>query len=199
MSILLATVALGSLLGLAIPYHRQKAVPNWPSSITLNTIISILPTLLRAGHLHANADALSPQKWVSFRSERQIHRISLFDRGTRGPLGALVSILHTSTWSTVSILGGVLMVLAVAIGPFGQQLLSFDRCQLPSRSIEASIPRLAHVLYRLYEPGLVFTNRWTTPGSASFVFAGIYAPQANIIPITCTSGNCSLPKHRALG
>lgn len=198
MSILLALLALGGLLGLVIPYHGQKAVPNWPSTITLNTIISILANFLKAGLIYATAEALSQQKWISFRSERQIHHMSLFDRASRGPTGALVLMFHKSTWSAMSILGAALVFLAVAIGPFAQQLLSFKSCQLQSRSAQASIPRLAMYAVNSLNPIESSDTGGPRQDMQASVFAGIYAPQANIIPIACPSGNCSFTEYRTL-
>jgi hypothetical protein len=94
----------------------------------------------------------------------------------------------------MSIFGAVIMVLAVAIGPFAQQLLSVRNCMIPSQTTFATIPRQATYFdFGEYSLGGPYYDR--PPFSMqSSIYAAIYAPQANTVPITCASGNCSFPE-----
>jgi Protein of unknown function (DUF3176) len=189
-----AICAFGGIFALIYTYREPKPQPSWPSQITLNTVISILSVILKTGIVVATAEALSQQKWVWFRRERHLIDIPIFDQATRGPWGSLVLLLHPSTWGFMSIFGAVIMVLAVAIGPFAQRLLSVRNCMIPSQTTFAIIPRQATYFdFGEYSFGGPYYDR--PPFSMqSSIYAAIYAPQANTVPIICASGNCSFPE-----
>lgn len=54
-AIAISIAALCAMFGLVYPYRTPRAIPNWPSGITLNAVISILSFILRAGIRHCDS------------------------------------------------------------------------------------------------------------------------------------------------
>lgn len=134
-AILVAILAFLGLLFLSLTYRIRKKQPDWPNSITLNTIMSILIVLLRAALGYVIAECLGQQKWLSFRQkDRSLIDLDNYDRATRGPVGSLLLLGHPSTWSLRPVAGILLMMLSVGIGPVSQQLISFENCLLSTTS-----------------------------------------------------------------
>ena len=115
------------IFALIYPYRIRRPIPDWPSAVTLNAIISVLSVIVRAGLVVAAAEALSQQKWIWLRRKRKLKDISAFDRASRGPGCSLLLLLNPFGWSAMSIPGALLIILTVAIGPFCAAAGSFHK------------------------------------------------------------------------
>lgn len=94
-----------SLMGLVgvflvLSHVDDKPVPNWVLEIgsvefkvTINSVISILATLVKSSLLVPLAAALSQQKWLWFQgSAQKLSYFQQFDAANKGPLGSLILI-----------------------------------------------------------------------------------------------------------
>ncbi|KAK5688815.1 hypothetical protein LTS10_000793 [Elasticomyces elasticus] len=95
------------------------------SDISPNTLISILATLNRSSLLLYVTQGIAQLKWPYF--QRQIHRLSdlqLFDDASRGPLGSLYLLWSVNIKAIVACMGAMIVVLALLVEPFAQQMIA---------------------------------------------------------------------------
>lgn len=97
-----------SLIGLLgifalLTYIAERPVPNWRVSktrlnpvefrVTINSVLSILATLVKSSLFVPLAAALGQQKWLWFQGGAQkLSDFQQFDAANRGPLGSLILI-----------------------------------------------------------------------------------------------------------
>lgn len=84
-------LAVGVLAAIFITLHHfdGRNVPTWPVSLTLNSLVAIYATILRALLLFAMAEVLSQEKWYWFRRPRPLRHLDDFDLASRGVLGSI--------------------------------------------------------------------------------------------------------------
>ncbi|KAK5768825.1 hypothetical protein LTS12_000885 [Elasticomyces elasticus] len=95
------------------------------SDINPNTLISILATLNRSSLLLYVTQGIAQLKWPYF--QRRIHRLSdlqVFDDASRGPLGSLYLLWSVNIKATMACLGAMIVVLALLMEPFTQQIIA---------------------------------------------------------------------------
>lgn len=89
LSCVIATILFLALV-LVLYYFNNKAIPQWPSGLTVNTIVALLSTLCRALTYLPLAEGLSQLKWNWFiGKQRPLRDITYFDEASRGAWGAL--------------------------------------------------------------------------------------------------------------
>lgn len=69
-----------------------KPVPEWPYGITLNALVSVLSTAMKAGMVCIATEALSQLKWSWFNQGNKLSDLALLDAASRGPVGALIAL-----------------------------------------------------------------------------------------------------------
>ena len=80
---------------LAIVYPRQGLpLPQWPYSISVNSLIAVLTVIMKAAVLLVTAEGLSQLKWQWFRRERPLAHLVTYDKASRGPWGSLELMLE---------------------------------------------------------------------------------------------------------
>lgn len=122
-----------SIVGVLIAY-RDKSLSSWNAAfgITLNTLVATLSTLSKTALLVPVASCLSQLKWIHIvTASRTLNEVQVFDDASRGPWGSLTLIWKIHIKAKLAAWGSIITLLALAMSPFAQQLLSF-----PSRSIE---------------------------------------------------------------
>lgn len=78
---------------------NHKPSPNWPSGITVNTVVASLSTVARTAFTVPVAEGLSQCKWNWFKKRpRPIEDFSLFDEASRGPWGSVCLLFRTKGW-----------------------------------------------------------------------------------------------------
>lgn len=113
---------------------NDKPLASWHFSISLNAVISALVVATKAALIYTTACCIGQLKWQHF--QHSLHRRSLydlktFDEASKGPLGALKLVLRLRHISLIAWLGGIIVVAAVFVEVFGQQVLVYK-----SRSVE---------------------------------------------------------------
>lgn len=182
-------VALGTLL----PYHA-KPLPQWPLRITINALISVYPTVLKAAITAVLSSGLAQLQWALFTSPRPLHDAVRYDEATRGPWGALQILWFHRLRQPLAALGALLVVLTVAFDPFVQQLLRTVSCSIRSDQEQehAALPRTNlfgdfvtnNSLRASYSSGEVDMRLATQDGLISSGTTQV---------AQCPTGNCTFP------
>ena len=77
-------IALAGII-LVLGLHNGKPLPKWPYSITPNSLISTLVTVMKAMMLAVLASGLSQTKWLWFKEARPLEHYSIYDKASQGP------------------------------------------------------------------------------------------------------------------
>ena len=178
-------IAIGAIL---IAYDQQRS-PQLRFGLTLNAIISILATAMKAGLVFAVASSISQLKWCWMQKiPRPLRDLQRFDEASRGFSGAFTMLFTRSARSLASV-GAVITILAVAIDPFVQQLAAY-----PIRTV------LTPSSSTLTKRSTVFnTNSLSTPFMSAVEAAFWSEPSQFARNPTCASGNCTWPPFRSVG
>ncbi|KAK2765074.1 hypothetical protein FQN54_008773 [Arachnomyces sp. PD_36] len=139
-----------------------RPIFDW-KSVTLNAIIAVVSVSMKASLTFAVAELIGQWKWILFsRESRPLIDFERIDLATRGPLGSL-SILWRMNGLWRLQLGGLIIVLAIALEPFTQQLLQleegieFIETSLADQPHAARTPRV-----EMYSLGFAIANRTTS-------------------------------------
>jgi hypothetical protein len=99
--ILCCALSIVSLIVLTIILRKfdNKPLPNWPSGITLNTVLACVATLCRTTLLVPVTEGLGQAKWTWFKKKpRPLRDFEAFDKASRGLGGSLTLLAHTKGW-----------------------------------------------------------------------------------------------------
>lgn len=173
-----------AIIGLLIHYDN-KEIPDFPSGLTLNTIISILGVGSKSALMFAVAATMSQSKWCWFYTpqsdrKRRLEDIQFLDEASRGPLGSLC-MLFTQTSLSLAAIGAVIVVLCIAYDPFVQQGISYITTST-NISHEATLRQSIAVpyLYSIPDP------------ATRAVYTGIYSDAVSFQRKPyCPTGNCT--------
>ncbi|OTB01112.1 hypothetical protein M426DRAFT_266618 [Hypoxylon sp. CI-4A] len=130
-----------------LSWYNGQRVPEWSFSINLNTLIALISTIIRAMMLVSVAEIISQTKWDWFSRSRPLSHMKNFDEASRSISGSL-GLLFVAPGSILGVLGALITILSVGIGPFTQQAIKTIPCIQTHRELEASLP-LAH-----FAPGM---------------------------------------------
>ncbi|KAE9968535.1 hypothetical protein BLS_005806 [Venturia inaequalis] len=173
-------------------------------SISLNTLIAILSTLLRT--------VISQIKWMAYTQPQSMSNLARFDGASRGPWGSLLLLFNMNQISLAAI-GCVVMIFSLAIGPFTQQAIKTTVCEKHMISADSSIP-VARIVHDV-PPGV---QNWTSSSNASYisqlprqygvpgteidfetkaaVLSGLTVrpvDNSSAFAVHCSTGNCTFP------
>lgn len=197
-SIFVATGLIVATYSILSHFNGQK-VPEWAFSINLNTLIALISTIMRAAMLVGVAEIISQTKWTWFSRPRPLSHLEYFDAASRSVSGSL-SLLFVAPGSIFGVLGALITILSLGIGPFTQQAIKTVGCLQIHDDMNASIP-LAHFI-----PG---NNTYYRIGAGSFelqvdmkgtMVNGIVNPTGNDTAISpvCATGNCTFPSYQGI-
>lgn len=117
---------------------QNKPVPDWPSGITVNAVLSVLVTVMKGATGIIIAECLSQLKWRWFQRERRLIDFIIWDEASRGAWGARRLLLTPRGWF-LGYLGAFAFLSAFIIGPTIQQTVEV-RVRQVEMSINASVP-----------------------------------------------------------
>ncbi|KAK0732165.1 hypothetical protein B0H67DRAFT_640464 [Lasiosphaeris hirsuta] len=197
--ILAVFVAGGSIAAIIflLVYFDGRRVPEWPYTINLTTLVSIIMTVFKAALLATVAEIISQEKWTWFQKGRRLIDLQRFDEASRGSLGSL-KFFATIPKTVIATLAAAVTLVSLAIGPFSQQAIKTVTCQQSSPSGVASIPvaniadggsfRYGAGLYRLY------------PDVQAALINGLTNPlgEDSAMAANCSTGNCTFPEYNAI-
>ncbi|KAK8075524.1 hypothetical protein PG997_010187 [Apiospora hydei] len=180
-------VALGTLL----PYHG-KPLPQWPYRITINSLLSVYSTALKAAIGLVLSSGIAQLQWAWFTTQRSLYDVVRYDEATRGPWGSLRIIWAHRLRQPLTALGALVMVLIIAVEPFVQQILRTVDCSFHLDHERATIPRanvygdlvLEKASHELFQRDAIELR--------SAIFDGVGA--AGTMQVAgCGTGNCTFP------
>ncbi|ERF71653.1 hypothetical protein EPUS_00642 [Endocarpon pusillum Z07020] len=196
------TIAVASLasIGILLGIYGERPTSAWTYTITLNSVLSTLATVMKGSTLLPVGACLSQLKWTWYHHEkRSLLHFQLFDAASRGPLGAASLLYQIHSWHLASI-GAIVTLIALVSDAFIQQSVLY-----PSRTINetASVP-----FSQSY--GLVSTYRGRSQGYAyeveqsmkAAIYNGIFYHNASVtgtgVSANCPTGNCTFPEYASL-
>ncbi|KAL1615635.1 hypothetical protein SLS54_008902 [Diplodia seriata] len=178
-----------------------RPLPHWPMSITLNSFISILATIVKAAMVVPIAEGISQLKWLWFKKAGVLKDIQTFDEASRGMWGSLKLLLGTKGVHLAK-LGAFLTVFSLAVDPFIQQIVSYPIKMVPSE-INSTIP--IGRTYSDYAPGGIMALKNPTLSMKAAISTGLYDTSADpladfdVTPY-CPTGNCTWTEpYQSLG
>ena len=74
---------------LTLRIHEGRPLPDWPLSITINSLVSVFSTIMGMTLFVPLAEGISQAKWHWFQNYHPLSDMEVYDRGSRGPWGAL--------------------------------------------------------------------------------------------------------------
>ncbi|XXH05686.1 hypothetical protein Hte_012121 [Hypoxylon texense] len=198
-AMLISWAAVGAILGVLARFNGA-ALPAWPYYITLNALIALLAAIATATLGVALQSGLSQLKWIRFREGRApLADMEAFDEASRGTWGAL-KLLATMRGGWLGSFGAVVAIVALALGPFAQQVVTYE-----SRSVEspegASINRALNYTGAL--PGKTSSTGFVPIlPLKSAVYNGLFAESGRpgaALAFACPTGNCTWEPYETLG
>ena len=83
-------VALTAIVATLYP-HQDQPLPQWPYSLSINTLVAVYVAILKGAILLVTAEGLSQMKWAWFRRKRPLEDLASYDMASRGPWVSLCS------------------------------------------------------------------------------------------------------------
>jgi hypothetical protein len=180
------------------PLSQSESYLNWTNVLgKVSSAALIVPT----------SEALGQLKWNWFHESKAMWDFEIFDKASRGPLGALMLLFRTKGRSLAA-LGALLIVLLLAIDTFSQQVVTFPN-EWTLHEIPGEIPYVVR-----YDPPyqMEFQGGWETSiynsdvmpvvqqflyrnGSKPTPFGTSFRPD---IPLSCPTSNCTWPTYDTL-
>ncbi|TID14532.1 hypothetical protein E2P81_ATG08484 [Venturia nashicola] len=207
-SFLFAAACFVAIAIILAKYNGQEQ-PDWKYSLNLSTLVAILSTLLRTSLVVVVEEIVGQLKWLWYKTTRPLRHLSDFDQAARSPWGSLLLPFRIKRVN-LALLGALIVVLSLAIGPFTQQAIKNVSCEtdLPfdksgnsntSRST-AKIPIAHQVLgssATRYGAGL-----WSMASDVKgAIVNGLSDPTGNLSAVSavCGTGNCTFPDYSSAG
>ncbi|KAF2136392.1 uncharacterized protein K452DRAFT_292425 [Aplosporella prunicola CBS 121167] len=190
----LSAFALAAIVAL-LATCDNKPLPRWPMSITLNSFVSILATIMKACLVVPVAEGISQLKWLWFKKAGILQDIQTFDEASRGLFGSMKLLLSTRGVHLAK-LGALLSVIVLAIDPFVQQIVTYPSRTVPGAIHNATIPVATG--YDGYAPGGIMGTKDPTLAIKAAVYSGLYGSDMTgnggsdfaVTPF-CSTGNCT--------
>jgi hypothetical protein len=180
---------------IALPaYYNNQILKQWPYDISLNTIIALLSTFMRASMLLVVAELVGQMGWQALRQPRPVSDIHHFNEASRGILGA-IKLFWSVPPRLVSIVAAIVIVLSPAIAPFSQQAVATVPCARTVEGSQASLP----VSHFVPHPKSLY-SKTSASGEVSgdmkaAMLNGLVNPTGKDTAVlaTCATGNCTFP------
>lgn len=105
----------------------------WHLDLQPSTVLSILTTACQSSLMFSVAEIIGFSKWFYFmRRSRYLKEFDVFDSASRGPLGSLNLLRpgRSGLRPWIAYTGASITILALAMGPFSQQIISLRDSQV---------------------------------------------------------------------
>ncbi|KAI1874303.1 uncharacterized protein JN550_002882 [Neoarthrinium moseri] len=191
---LISAIALAIIIAV-VAITDGKPLPTWPMHITLNSFVSFMSTLMKAAAVVPVAECISQLKWLWFRRAGAVHDIQTFDEASRGTWGS-AKLLFVTRGIHLAKLGALITIIMLAIDPFVQQVITYQKEPIMSTHSNSSVPIAS--MYSDYSFGSMMALREPTMTMKAAINNGMYdtadTPQLDFpISATCATGNCTWP------
>ncbi|KAF4618977.1 hypothetical protein G7Y89_g14870 [Cudoniella acicularis] len=188
--------AVGSIISILASFN-SRPLPEWPYSLTLNTVIALLAALANVSLAVPVSNGISQLKWNHFkRGNARLGDLELFDEASRGPWGGW-KLLFLIRNRPLASFGAIAMIAASSIGPFSQQVATY-----PIRTVATNQSAILPVAVN-------YTGFYSGPSSSGYhpllpmksaVYNGLFSESNPLAPLsaTCETGNCTWPVINSL-
>ncbi|KAB8069299.1 hypothetical protein BDV29DRAFT_183023 [Aspergillus leporis] len=200
--ILSCLIAIASLVAIIVVLHNYdgKPMPDWPYGITLNAVISVLTTLMKAAMAYPITEALSQLKWSWFSRGNKLSDLALLDAASRGAIGAALVLMRFIPRYLVTV-GCFVLVVAAAIAPFVQQVIAIN--MRPVHSPNPSSVQICNTsTYTDYGEGAGPGQNEVPLSTLASIYTGIFQGQStgsHSVIMSCPTGNCTFVPYQSLG
>ncbi|KAK4231501.1 hypothetical protein QBC38DRAFT_224397 [Podospora fimiseda] len=133
----LLSVACIIIVAAILKAYDGKKPPSVPGDISLNAIVSVLSTISKSSLIFSVSAAIGQMKWDWYEHEPQrLYDLEIFDEASRGPLGAAKLLLRRQIVTSAASVGAVILILALAVDPFVQQVVGFGNKKIHVQSTD---------------------------------------------------------------
>lgn len=214
--LVLALVAVACLGGVVARFDGE-ALAEWPSrAVTLNAVVAVLVTVGTAGMSVALASGMGQMKWVRFKQGRApLSDLEYYDEASRGAWGGLgllfrmrggcVFPISVGLWEANGLtcrcrvtgsFGAMIMVLAVFMSPFAQQIVAY---RFRTAMVDSGAVSWRALGYDLAVSG----NGGFLPvmSMKAAVYDGLLSGDSeprSRLPVECATGNCTFGEIETL-
>ncbi|KAI2640860.1 hypothetical protein GGS26DRAFT_180332 [Hypomontagnella submonticulosa] len=182
-----------------LSHYNEQKVPEWPFSINLNTLVALISTIMRAAMLVGVAEVISQTKWTWFSRPRPLSHLQYFDAASRSVSGSL-SLLFVAPGSTLGVIGALVTILSLGMGPFAQQAIKTVSCRQTHTEVNATLP-VAHFVPGYGSYYRVGAGLWEVEiDMKGTMVNGIADPTSKDLGVvaTCPTGNCTFTRHNGI-
>ena len=142
---------------------QDKPLDHWRFPIQPNSMVSIFSTLSNFALLLGVREGLSQLKWIYFQKKRhRLFDLQIFDDASRGPIGSLRLLWMLRLQITLASVGAIVTIVSLAMGPFTQQVLSYDVVTVNTPNSSVSLPAA-----KVYNYNLNFSDGMISPEPTS--------------------------------
>ena len=176
---------------------NNQPLSSWRLSISLNAVISALVVATKAALIYTTASCIGQLKWQHFQHSmrrRSLYDLITFDEASKGPLGAAKLVCRLRQISWAAWLGAVIVVAAVFVEVFGQQVLRFE-----SRSVEVegAVARFASTQHLMSQDGW-YLDYTMMSELQKLMLTAIFRGEATP-GFECETAECTWPASATLG
>ncbi|KAI5358121.1 hypothetical protein Slin14017_G114820 [Septoria linicola] len=109
-------------------------------SITPNALIAIITTFSKSALLLPVAECIAQMKWPYFQQQAHLAwHLQVFDDLSRGPLRSMKLPWRLNIHTRMASLGAVITILALAVEPFTQQVITYEGLDTKASNLSSSI------------------------------------------------------------
>lgn len=194
--LLLATSTL-TLTTTTLLLLNNKPLSSWRLSISLNAVISALVVATKAALIYTAACCIGQLKWQHFQHSlrrRSLYDLKTFDEASKGPLGAIKLVCRLRNISWTACLGGIIVVAAVFVEVFGQQVLRFENRRA---EVEGAVARFASTQHLAAQDGW-YSDYTMMSELQKLMLTAIFRGEATP-GFECETAECTWPASATLG
>ncbi|KAL5358280.1 hypothetical protein BJX96DRAFT_163644 [Aspergillus floccosus] len=194
--------SLASFIGIVVVlcYYNGRPMPDWPYGVTLNAVLSILSTVMKATMALCVSECLGQLKWSWFQDGHRLSDLTLIDSASRGVAGAVYFLLKTLPRHLITF-GCLIIVLAITTEPFVQQVVAIEQKLIPAEDL-ASIQICNASMYKDFTHGGGPGLNALPLHSLGALYSGLFRAQgysSMTSAMQCPSGNCTFGPYQSLG
>ncbi|GME55774.1 hypothetical protein GTA08_BOTSDO13905 [Neofusicoccum parvum] len=170
-----------------------KRLSDWTLSISPNSMVSTFITASRFLMLFVVAECIGQLRWIYYQAgPRPLDELEVFDSASRGAFGSVLFVLRMKARALMATLGALIVIVALAMDPFAQQILSF-----PSRPVS-----LNDGLNSAWLPAAQSWNNSEEVLYSTTMRKAIYGGLLDFetpVDFGCLTGNCTWDAFASLG
>lgn len=178
---------------ITVYYHDGQPLPQWPYGISINPLLSVYTLVLKAAIGVILTSCIGQLQWTWFSETRPLTDMLYFDDATRGAYGALNLVWRQRLRQPLTVVGCVIMVLALSVDPFVQQLIQPMDCSVEVPGDDAAVATLPRTNFfdsYYYDENQKRDER--DKYIETVLYNAVFSPRQDP-PWHCSTGNCTFP------